>query len=357
MSNSNQNIRVGITIGDINGIGPEVIMKALDDQRILQNLTPIIYASSKVLSFHKKNMKLEEFHYQSIRKADEANASKIYVINLWKDEPEFKLGEVTQTGGKCAFESLEAATQDLASGKIDVLVTAPISKEAIAKADFKFPGHTEYLADLSGQQDALMLMIADKLRVGLVTTHVALSEVSKLITIERVYNKLKEFESSLKRDFGIRRPKIAVLGLNPHAGEHGKMGEEEQTAIIPAINRAKNEGLLSFGPYPADGFFGSGSIAEFDGILAMYHDQGLTGFKALAFDQGVNFTAGLPIVRTSPDHGTAFDIAGKDIASPDSFRHALYLAVDIYRTRMFEKEIVSDVLEVTPPKEKYTKEK
>ncbi len=357
MSNANHNIKVGITIGDINGIGPEVIMKALDDQRILQDFTPIIYASSKVLAFHKKHLKLEELQYQSIKSADEATTPKIYVVNLWKEEPEFKLGEVTQTGGKCAFESLEAATQDLASGKIDVLVTAPISKEAMAKADFKFPGHTEYLADLSGQQDALMLMVADKLRVGLVTTHVALSEVSKLITINSVYSKLKEFESSLKRDFGIRRPRIAVLGLNPHAGEHGKMGEEEQSSIIPAINRAKNEGLLCFGPYPADGFFGSGAITEFDGILSMYHDQGLTGFKALAFDQGVNFTAGLPIVRTSPDHGTAFDIAGKNMASPDSFRQALYLAVDVYRTRIFEKEIVSDVLEASPMKEKQTKEK
>lgn len=354
---SKRTIRVGISIGDINGIGPEVVMKALDDQRILQDCTPVIYASSKVLSSHKKNLSLEEFNYQSVRSADEVKGSKIYVVNLWKDEPEISLGEVSQVGGKCAFESLEAATQDLASGKIDVLVTAPISKEAMAKADFKFPGHTEYLADLSGQKDALMLMVSGDLRVGLVTTHIPLSEVSRAVTTDGVYNKLKEFESSLKKDFGIRRPKIAVLGLNPHAGENGKMGDEEQTVIIPAINRAKNENVMCFGPYPADGFFGSSAIKDFDGVLAMYHDQGLTGFKALAFDQGVNFTAGLPVVRTSPDHGTAFDIVGKDVASPNSMRSAIFLAIDVYRTRMFEKEITADVLEITPPKEKSGREK
>lgn len=357
MSKNDKLVRVGISIGDINGIGPEVVMKALDDQRILQDCIPIIYASSKVLAHHRKNLQLEEFNYQSIRTADDAKTPKIYVVNLWKEEPEIKLGEITETGGKCAFESLEAATQDLASGKIDVLLTAPISKEAMAKTGFKFPGHTEYLADLSGQQEALMLMVADNLRVGLVTTHIALNKVAESLSVDKIYQKLKEMETSLKRDFGIRRPKIAVLGLNPHAGENGKMGDEEQNTISPAINKAKNEGLLCFGPFPADGFFGSGALTTYDGVLAMYHDQGLTGFKALSFDRGVNFTAGLPVVRTSPDHGTAFDIAGKDLASANSMRNALYLAVDVYKTRQFEKEIAANPLEITPAKERDRREK
>jgi 4-hydroxythreonine-4-phosphate dehydrogenase len=356
MANREKTIRVGITIGDINGIGPEVVMKALDDQRILSDCTPIVYASSKVLAFHKKFLALEEFNYQSIRSADEATGSRVYVINLWKDEPEIKMGELTEIGGRCAFESLEAATQDLASGKIDVLVTAPISKEAMAKADFKFPGHTEYLADLSGQKEALMLMVAGPLRVGLATTHIPLNKVAESLSIEKIHSKIQEFNTSLRRDFGIRKPRLAILGLNPHAGENGKMGTEEQNIILPAINKAKAEGIMCFGPYPADGFFGSGALTQFDGIVSMYHDQGLTGFKALAFDQGVNYTAGLPVVRTSPDHGTAFDIAGKDMASANSMRQAIYLAVDIYRTRVFEKEINSDPLEISPPKERDKKE-
>jgi len=230
-------------------------------------------------------------------------------------------------------------------------VTAPISKEAMSKAGFKFPGHTEYLADMAGQDEALMLMVAGSLRVALVTSHIALKDVPTTITIDKVLNKIRAFNQSLSKDFSIRRPKIAVFGLNPHAGENGKMGNEENEIINPAISKAKNEGIMAFGPYPADGFFGSNNRTNFDGVLAMFHDQGLAAFKALAFDDGVNFTAGLPVVRTSPDHGTAFDIAGKDLASGASMRQAIYLAIDVHRNQQFEKEITANPLE-EQPKEK-----
>jgi 4-hydroxythreonine-4-phosphate dehydrogenase len=342
--NKKKVVKVGISIGDINGIGPEVIMKALNDNRMLVDCTPVIYGSNKVLSYHKKNLHLRDFNYQTVNSAEEAKGKKISVINIWKDELNFDLGQPTESSGKYAFDSLESATQDLASGKIDVLVTAPISKEAMGKTTFQFPGHTEYLADLSGEEEALMMMVSPTLRVGLVTSHIALKDVNTTITKEKVVKKIKALNNSLKKDFGIRKPKIAVFGLNPHAGENGKMGSEEQEIINPAINEAKSEGIMAFGPYPADGFFGSGNKAQFDAILAMYHDQGLAAFKALSFDEGVNFTAGLPIVRTSPDHGTAYDIAGQNKASGTSMRNAIYLAVDVYRNHILEKEINADPL-------------
>ena len=341
-------VRVGISIGDINGIGPEVVIKALGDNRMLINCTPIVYGSSKVLSFYNKQLRVRDFNYQTIKSADEAKNKKISVINSWNDDVKIEPGQTNETGGNCAFKALEAATQDLASGKIDVLVTAPISKDAMGKVGFNFPGHTEYLADLAGEDDALMIMATGSLRVALVTTHIPIKDVSSSLSIDRVHSKISEFAASLRRDFGIIRPKIAVLGLNPHAGENGKMGEEESESISPAINKAKGEGILAFGPYPADGFFGSGARANYDGVLAMYHDQGLTAFKALAFDEGVNVTAGLPIVRTSPDHGTAFDIAGQNKASEASMRQAIYQAIDIHRNRNFEKEITANPLEAQP---------
>lgn len=340
-------IRVGISIGDINGIGPEVIMKALNDSRMLDNCTIVIYGSSKVLNFHKKPLGLQDFNYVSIKSADEVKSRKINLINIWDEEITFELGKATESGGKYAFESLESATKDLASGKVDVLVTAPISKDAMGKMGFKFPGHTEYLADMAGQEEALMLMVSPTLRVGLVTSHIALKDVPTAVTTEKVFAKIKAFNESLKKDFGIRRPRIAVFGVNPHAGENGKMGSEESEAINPAIAKAKGIDILAFGPYPADGFFGSSSKSEFDGVLAMYHDQGLAAFKALSFDEGVNFTAGLPVIRTSPDHGTAFDIAGQNKASGDSMRNAIYLAMDVYKTHAFEKEINANPLEIS----------
>ena len=345
-------VRVGISIGDYNGIGPEVIIRALEDPRMLLDCTPIIYGSNKVFSFYKKELNDQEFNYQSVQNADEAKNKKINVINVFSEEPEFALGQVTLEGGKHAMEALDQATQDLASGKIDVLVTAPISKEAMSKAGFKFPGHTEYLADLAGEEDALMLMISSMLRVGLVTSHIPLKDVSSTITIDKVFNKLKAFQASLVKDFALSRPKIAVFGVNPHAGESGKMGSEEQEIIVPAIAKAKAEGILAFGPYPADGFFGSGAMKQYDGVLAMYHDQGLAAFKALSFDEGVNFTAGLPIIRTSPDHGTAFDIAGQNKASGQSMRSAIYLAIDVHRNHQMHREITADPLVISPKEEK-----
>lgn len=337
-------VRVGISVGDINGIGPEVIIKALSDNRILLDCTPIIYASTKTFSYHKKLMNDPEFNYQTCKGALEAQPRKINMVNVWNDEMVFDIGKGTETSGKYAFLSLEKATEDLASGKIDVLVTAPISKEAIGKAGFKFPGHTEFLADQAGMEEALMMMVSHDLRVALVTSHVALKEVPTTLTKEKILAKIKALDSSLKKDFGIQRPKIAVFGLNPHASENGKMGTEEQEIISPAINAAKSEDIFASGPYPADGFFGSPNRSNFDAVLAMYHDQGLAAFKALAFEEGVNYTAGLPIVRTSPDHGTAFDIAGKNLANAQSMRSAIYLAIDTFRTRKFMKEIALNPL-------------
>lgn len=345
-------VRVGISIGDINGIGPEVIIKALSDSMLLNDCTPVIYGSTKVLNFYKKKSTAGEFNYQAIPSADNLKPRKINVINVWKEDVEIEEGKINEAGGKYALTSLDEATKDLASGKIDVLVTAPISKEAMSKAGFKFPGHTEYLADMAGQEEALMLMVAGKLRVGLVTSHIALKDVPTTITIDKVLDKIRAFSQSLRKDFGVRRPRIAVLGLNPHAGENGKMGDEENEVIIPAISKAKNEGILAFGPYPADGFFGGTNKSAFDGVLAMFHDQGLAGFKAIAFDEGVNFTAGLPVVRTSPDHGTAFDIAGKDMASGASMRHAIYLAMDVFRNHQLEKEITANPLQAQPAEKK-----
>lgn len=341
---SSEVVKIGISIGDINGISAEIVMNALSDNRLLVDCTPVIYASSKVFSYHKKAARVRDFNYVIIDDAKAAKNKKVNLINLTKEEIKFDLGQPTKESGDFALLSLNAATKDLAEGKIDVLVTAPISKEAMGKTEFSFPGHTEYLADMSGEEEALMLMVSDKLRVGLVTTHIALQDVSKAITKEKIVSKIEEFSASLIKDFGVRRPKIAVLGLNPHAGENGKMGGEESDVVRPALEEVTNKGLLAFGPFPADGFFGSSARSQYDGVLAMYHDQGLTGFKALAFDEGVNFTAGLPIVRTSPDHGTAYDIAGKGKASATSMRNAIYLAIDVFRNRKLNKEINANPL-------------
>lgn len=341
-------IKVGISLGDINGIGPEVVLKALSDNRILQGCTPIIYGSTKTLNTLRKAIQIEEISFNACKDASEARRKKINVVQVWDEEPTIEFGKANETGGKYAFMSLEGATKDLATNKIDVLVTAPISKETIAKAGFQFPGHTEYLADMSGVADALMMMVSDTLRVALVTSHVPLADVSKTLTRDMITAKIEALNDSLVKDFGIQRPKIAVLGFNPHAGENGKMGMEETETISPAINAAKAKDIFAYGPFPADGFFGSDALHRYDAVLAMYHDQGLTPFKALAFDQGVNFTAGLPIVRTSPDHGTAFDIAGQDKASAQSMRSAIYLAMDIYRMHKMQKESISNPLAFAP---------
>lgn len=341
----NKIIKVGISIGDINGVGLEVIIKTLSDLLVYANSIPIIYGSSKAISFHKKAINKPDFQYLVIKDATEAKPKKVNLINCWQEEVQIILGEKNANGGTYALKSLEAAAADLKENKIDVLVTAPINKDCVRDAGFEFPGHTEYLANLSESKDVLMFMVADGLRVGVVTGHVPLKDVAALITPESVEKKLRLMLQSLKEDFLIRKPKIAVLGLNPHAGDRGTLGQEEIDIINPVVLKLRDEGELVYGSYSSDGFFGSSNLKNFDAILSMYHDQGLTGFKSISFDEGVNFTAGLSIVRTSPDHGTAFDIAGKGIASERSFRNAYFLACDVYQRRLQHKELNKNPLQ------------
>ena len=345
-----EKIRVGITLGDVNGIGPEVILKAVSDPRIAQSATIVVYGHLKVVSFYRKQLNIQEFPYQGIGDTGEASSKKVNIINCWEEDVYIKPGESNSDGGKCAFSALERAVSDLASNKIDVLVTGPINKKSIQAQGFHFPGHTEYLAKYANVDEALMFMVSEGLRVAVVTGHIPLRDVADTLTQDKILSKIREVHKSLQFDFKISRPKIAVLGLNPHAGEHGAIGLEDQEIIKPAIQTARDQGILAFGPYAADGFFGSSAFKEFDGILAMYHDQGLIPFKALTFDAGVNFTAGLPIVRTSPDHGTAFDIAGKNEASELSMLHAIYLACDVYSQRKLQRELESNALETSKDK-------
>lgn len=325
--------KIGISIGDVNGVGLEVILKTLANKKITEMCTPIIYGSSKVVSYHKNIVGLDGFHFQSINSGQKVYNGKVNVVNCWTENVNISLGSPSENGGKYAIKSLAAATQDLIEGHVDALVTAPIHKKGMQEAGFEFPGHTEYLTKESGSNQSLMLMVNSGLRVGVVTNHLPLKDIAAKITKERITSKLQILNKTLKKDFGIERPSIAVLGLNPHAGDEGMLGEEEEKIIRPVIIESKKKGLIVNGPFPADGFFGSGQYRKFDAILAMYHDQGLVPFKALSFGEGVNYTAGLSIVRTSPDHGTAFDIAGQNIASPDSFRRALFLAIDISTQR------------------------
>ncbi|MBK7682166.1 MAG: 4-hydroxythreonine-4-phosphate dehydrogenase PdxA [Bacteroidia bacterium] len=331
-------IKIGISIGDIHGIGPEVVIKALSDNRITQVCTPVIYGNSKVISHYRKTLSLQEFNFNTIRSIQDIIPRKVNLINCWEEEVKIEMGVASTVNGVYAMKSLEAATNDLKSGFIDALVTAPIDKHSIAPGT-GFTGHTEYLAKAFNTSDYLMFLVDGDLRVALVTGHVPISQIAPMITKERILKKLKVMIQSLKRDFGIRKPKIAVLGLNPHAGDSGVIGNEDREIIAPTIKEAFASGLLVFGPYPSDGFFGAGQHLKFDAILAMYHDQGLIPFKTLAFESGVNYTAGLPVVRTSPDHGVAYDIAGKGIASETSIREAIYTAVDIVNRRVDYDEV------------------
>jgi len=342
-------IKVGISLGDCNGIGLEVIMKTFQDNRMLRMCTPIIYGHNKVAAFHRKTLGVSDFSFNEIASADDANPKRVNLVGISDEEIRVDFGKATAVSGKLAVQSLLAATEDLASNKTDVLVTAPLNKNNVQSEAFSFPGQTEYLADYSNVDQALMLMLGEGLRVAVVTGHIPLKEVSKILSKELIIQKAELLESTLIKDFGIEKPRIAILGLNPHAGDEGLLGDEEQKVIAPAIEAARGKGMLTFGPYGADGFFGTGQYRHFDGVLAMYHDQGLAPFKALAFDSGVNFTAGLPIVRTSPDHGPAMDIAGKGQASPDSFRAAVYAACDIYRLRKEYREISANPLEKQKP--------
>ena len=330
---------LGITTGDLNGIGPEVILKTFADNRILQTCTPVMYASSKLVSFYRKLLNIQEINLNVIRNISEISPRKFNVLQSWEEEVTLDPGTATPTSGNYALKSLRHAVNDLKFNKIDGLVTAPINKQNIQSADFNFPGHTEFLAKEFNAESYLMFMIGENLRVAVVSGHVPLQEAPAEITFDKIVAKLKVMHESLIKDFGIRKPKIAVLGLNPHAGDDGLLGKEEQIIITPAIKKAFESGIMVYGPYPADGFFGSDTIKSFDAVLAMYHDQGLVPFKALTFGTGVNFTAGLPVVRTSPDHGTAYDLAGKNKASENSFRQAVYTAADV----LVQRDTYSDI--------------
>ncbi|HZY39478.1 MAG TPA: 4-hydroxythreonine-4-phosphate dehydrogenase PdxA [Mucilaginibacter sp.] len=342
-----EKLKIGISIGDVNGIGLEIIVKALADNRIYDYCTPIVYGHTKVASFYRRTTHIEELNFTVIGNAAEASGRKDrkpYMINCWEEDVKIEPGVVNSAVGKYAFLSLERATSDLLSGQIDALVTAPINKDTIQNEQFNFPGHTEYLQDRTGAAESLMLLVSDTLRVGVVTGHIPVAKVAGSITSEKIVAKLKLMDQSLRNDFWVRKPRIAVMGLNPHAGDNGLIGEEEQTIIAPALEEARNNNILAFGPYPADGFFANGSYMQFDGVLAMYHDQGLIPFKQIAFESGVNFTAGLNFVRTSPDHGTAYDIAGKNKASEVSFREAMFTAMHIVKHRRETMELEENPL-------------
>lgn len=335
----NRKIRVGITHGDINGVGYEVILKTFSDPTMLELCTPVVYGSPKVAAYHRKAMEIQT-SFSIVNSAEEVQDGRVNVVNCIEEELKVELTKPTSEAGKAALAALERALADYREGLFDVLVTAPINKHTIQSDAFHFPGHTEYIEERVGEgQKALMILLKGDFRVALVTGHVPVRDIAGELTKELIMEKMEIFHRSLKKDFGIDNPRIAVFSLNPHAGDNGLLGTEEQEVIIPAMKEMIARGVQCFGPYPADGFMGSGNYTHFDGILAMYHDQGLAPFKALAMDEGVNFTAGLPIVRTSPAHGTAYDIAGKGIASEDSFRQAVYVAMDVFRNRAWEREI------------------
>ena len=333
MSKQQRKPIIGITMGDVNGIGPEVVIKSLQNTKILDYITPVVYGSSKTLSYYKKALEIEEFNYNQVREVGNFHPKKVNIINCWEETLEINTGSSTKDAGNAAFKAIEAATKDLKSGVLDAVVTAPINKHNIQSEEFKFVGHTEYFTEALEAKESLMLLCSENLKVAVVTGHIPIKEISAAITNDRVENKLKILIQSLKKDFGITKPKVAVLGLNPHAGEEGLLGSEDKEILLPIINEYRDKGHLCYGPFPADGFFGTGTYRKYDAVLAMYHDQGLIPFKTLAFESGVNYTAGLSAVRTSPDHGTAYDIAGKNVASEESMRQAIYTALDIVKNR------------------------
>jgi 4-hydroxythreonine-4-phosphate dehydrogenase len=340
-------LKIGISIGDVNGIGLEIIIKTLADSMIYNYCTPIVYGHTKVASFYRRITEVGELTFNVIDHPSNAQPKRANMINCWEEDVKIEPGIANKDVGKYAFASLERATTDLASGDIDALVTAPINKDTIQSDNFNFPGHTEYLQDRAGAAESLMFLVSDTLRVGVVTGHIPVNKVSESISIEKILAKIKLMNTSLREDFWIRKPKIAVLGLNPHASDNGLIGDEEQNIIIPAIEEARANDILAFGPYAADGFFANATYMQFDAVLAMYHDQGLIPFKQIAFESGVNFTAGLKFVRTSPDHGTAFDIAGKNLASEISFREAIFTALHIAKHRIEGKELNENPLQFT----------
>lgn len=338
-------IIVGISHGDINGVSYEVILKTLAEPKIVENIIPVVYGSSKVAAYYRKSLDIQGVNLNIVNNISEINPKKINLINCTDDELKVELGKSTDEAGKAAFIALERATADLEAGHLHALVTAPINKKNIQTEGFHFPGHTEYLEEKFGNgSPALMLMVNDVMKIAVVTGHIPVNEIKTKLTSEKILEKIVVLNQSLKKDFMVIRPRIAILGLNPHAGDEGLIGDEETTILKPAMQEADKLGIICVGPYPADGFFGSGTFQKFDGILAMYHDQGLIPFKTLAMENGVNFTAGLPIVRTSPAHGTAYNIAGQNIASESSFREALFMAADVVVNRRINEEISANPL-------------
>ncbi len=338
----NRKIRLGISIGDLNGIGCEVALKTFEDSRMLDFCTPVIFASNKTISHQLKELGLN-IVFNGIPEASKAIDNKLNIVNVWKEIPNIQFGKSTQEGGAYAIKSLKAAVEALKSDAIDVLVTAPINKNNIQSNDFNFPGHTDYLAqELNGE--SLMFMVTETLKVGLLTDHVAVKDVSSSIIPRLIRDKINTIEKSLMMDFGIRKPKIALLGINPHSGDNGVIGKEDDEIVKPVIREMFNMGHLVYGPYSADSFFGSDGYKKFDAVLAAYHDQGLIPFKTISFGQGVNFTAGLDKVRTSPDHGTAYEIAGKGVADESSFKEAVFMALKIFKNRTEYQELTSNVL-------------
>lgn len=339
---------IGITLGDINGIGPEVVLKTLLDHRIADYCTPVVYGSTKVFSYWKKAIGHPDLNLHFIKSIDQLHTKKANLLVCWEEDVEVKPGEVTEAGGVYALKSLEAATRDLKEGKIHALVTAPLNKHNIKLPGTTFTGHTEYLAQQDGNPDHIMILATDELKVGLVTGHMPLKEVAAAITVEGIMRKLKTMQQSLRKDFSITKPRIAVLGLNPHAGDNGLLGNEDKDIIAVACKNAQEKDILAYGPYPSDGFFGARMYQKFDAVLAMYHDQGLIPFKFLGFENGVNFTAGLSFIRTSPDHGTAYDIAGKNKADESSLRNAFYFALDLVRRRNENFSLAENFLPFAP---------
>lgn len=342
--NESAKIRLGISIGDLNGIGSEVALKTFADSRMMEFCTPVFFASNKTISQVNNTLKLN-INFNGVKELKKIIDGKINVVNVWQEQAEIKFGETTDIAGKYALRSLKAAVEALKRNQIDVLVTAPISKSNIQSEDFKFPGHTDFLAE-TFKSDSLMFMVTDDFKIGLLTDHVAVKDIAEVITADLVEEKIKKIIDSLERDFAVRKPKIAVLGINPHSGDNGVIGKEDDEIVKPVIQECLNEGLLVFGPYAADSFFGTGNHLKFDAVLAAYHDQGLIPFKTLSFGKGVNFTAGLPVVRTSPDHGTAFEIAGKGEADAGSFKEAVFMAIRIFKNREEYKKLTATPLEV-----------
>ncbi|AWM13249.1 4-hydroxythreonine-4-phosphate dehydrogenase PdxA [Flavobacterium sediminis] len=339
-----ENIIVGISIGDLNGIGPEIVLKTFEDNRMFDFCTPVIFANTKIISFIKKTLNAE-VSVQGIDNLEQIVPGKLNVLNVWREGVNLDFGKADDNVGRYAVKSFVTATKALKDGFVDVLVTAPINKYNIQSDEFKFPGHTDYLnQEIEGS--ALMLMVSGNLRIGLLTDHVPVNEITKYLTPEFLESKIRTIQQSLIRDFGIVKPKIAVLGLNPHSGDNGVIGKEEQDIIRPKVEELFNSGIMAFGPYSSDSFFGSNQYEKFDAILAMYHDQGLIPFKTLSFGNGVNYTAGLEKIRTSPDHGTAYEIAGKGVASYNSFREAVYLAIDVFHKRNEYQELIQNPLKI-----------